>query len=1198
MPSWSSRQNSSPSTSSSNAAPSSFSTPSHHGTKRNVSSPFDYTLPPLYSTTPTAPGRRAHSRSISHPFPSIRSGANKKGEVPISKRDFLESDDDDDDGDDEDGVTYISDPRSKSPRKHPPGWTPAEEFVAGKCMTCDSTVRWPRLLKVYRCTVCLTVNDLEPCPDSQDHGPAPKIRRKAVPLSVERTRSIIDQCLSAYLQDQLKECDLVSSSPRILPPEPLIDSSGMKDIDPFVSDGTEGLISAPAAGLQLSFSQMSIASQRKREDRGFPPMTSLDTEWRDSHGRNRSSSDTPVMPRVDHSPHDVSGRSSYGAENRHRTEGHRSIFRPLEEYLLSSFTSCDCLNDSFMTARSPHRAASDDNPPRTNSDQLSVQSSLLASPVVEPDAKTLLLGDIAENSSWWMGGRPPRDTGETQMREKDKGSGSLKSHVSSRSPRIDWTELEEWYRLIISLGDSWIDKWLSMKSDDADGEESSTGKRWDSIDLSILEKEITEARIHAQRTLLKATENLLKRPRRPLKRPEDIRFLLILLANPLLYSASNRKQRSMADFKTPRERDRSRSKGRHPTRDNSVSSSTRRGASAPPRQKPKGPSYHSGIVKRMLGLLSNLPNECHCFLVGWFSRFSEGQFERIVDLIGSFVTYRLTRQHGRQRIETPKPTNGLVPSLSGASRTITAQLHAALSERSPPKSSNDGRKPVIYSEDWQIRAAARVMSLLFAANNANFSRKRDYFLLNQRAPNSGMAAKSYAYSPGQMISTSSFYNTLLDYADLVADFETWESRSSKFSFCQYPFFLSIYAKIHILEYDARRQMESKAREAFFDSILSRKAVSQFLVLKVRRECLVEDSLRSVSEVVGSVQEEVKKGLRIEFVGEEGVDAGGLRKEWFLLLVREVFDPNHGLFIYDDDSHFCYFNPFCFESSEQFFLVGVVLGLAIYNSTILDVAFPPFAFKKLLASAPTTGVPATSTSRVMYSCTLDDLAEYRPALAKGLRALLEFEGDVQETFCYDFVAQIDRYGQPAAVPLCPGGEKRPVTNANRREFVDLYVQYLLDTAVHKQYEPFKRGFFTVCGGNALYLFRPEEIELLVRGSDEHLDVASLRAVATYENWSTPNAESEPVVRWFWEFFTDASPQNQRKLLSFITGSDRIPAMGATSLIIRVSCLGNDSLRYPIARTCFNTLGLFRYSTREQLETKLWGAVVNSEGFGLK
>lgn len=199
---------------------------------------------------------------------------------------------------------------------------------------------------------------------------------------------------------------------------------------------------------------------------------------------------------------------------------------------------------------------------------------------------------------------------------------------------------------------------------------------------------------------------------------------------------------------------------------------------------------------------------------------------------------------------------------------------------------------------------------------------------------------------------------------------------------------------------------------------------------------------------------------------------------------------------------------------------------------------------------------------------------------------------------DFVAPIDRYGEVVEVPLCPGGEKRPVTNANRREFVDLYVHYLLDTAVARQFEPFKRGFFTVCGGNALSLFRPEEIELLVRGSDEPLDVATLRVVATYDNWSVANPESVPVVRWFWEFFGNANPQAQRKILSFITGSDRIPAMGATSLIIRLACLGDDSGRYPTARTCFNTLGLYRYGSREKLERMLWGAVVDSEGFGLK
>lgn len=306
-----------------------------------------------------------------------------------------------------------------------------------------------------------------------------------------------------------------------------------------------------------------------------------------------------------------------------------------------------------------------------------------------------------------------------------------------------------------------------------------------------------------------------------------------------------------------------------------------------------------------------------------------------------------------------------------------------------------------------------------------------------------------------------------------------------------------------------------------------------------------------------------------------------------------------MFTYDDDSQFCYFNPHSFETTDQFFLVGVVLGLAIYNSTILDVAFPPFAFRKLLAAAPVAAPGATSHAKPSMIYSLDDLAEFRPALAHGLRQLLEFDGDVESTFCRDFVADVERHGEIIQVPLCANGEKRPVTNANKREFVDLYVRYLLDTSVVRQFEPFKRGFFSVCGGNALSLFRPEEIELLIRGSEEPLDIASLRAVSKCEGWGSPDAaENEPVVKWFWQAFQAASSKDQRKLLSFITGSDRIPAMGATNLVIKLSCLGGDSPRFPVARTCFNQLSLYRYSSKAKLEKMLWWAVHESEGFGLK
>lgn len=169
MPSWSSRLLSTPSSSSSNATYSSQATP-HGDTQRSAPIPIDYAVPvidPMHTPPGPTPHRRTHARSLSHPFPSILPSNAKRSDKKVTKKDFLDSDDDDE-------VTYVPEPRSSSPRKR---WTPAEDFVSGKCMTCNSTVRWPRNLKVFRCTVCLTVNDLEPCPASYDppldHGHPP-----------------------------------------------------------------------------------------------------------------------------------------------------------------------------------------------------------------------------------------------------------------------------------------------------------------------------------------------------------------------------------------------------------------------------------------------------------------------------------------------------------------------------------------------------------------------------------------------------------------------------------------------------------------------------------------------------------------------------------------------------------------------------------------------------------------------------------------------------------------------------------------------------------------------------------------------------------------------------------------------------------------------------------------------------------------
>ncbi|KAJ3084129.1 putative E3 ubiquitin-protein ligase [Rhizoclosmatium hyalinum] len=416
---------------------------------------------------------------------------------------------------------------------------------------------------------------------------------------------------------------------------------------------------------------------------------------------------------------------------------------------------------------------------------------------------------------------------------------------------------------------------------------------------------------------------------------------------------------------------------------------------------------------------------------------------------------------------------------------------------------------------------------------------------------------------------------LLYYVDLIKDYTKWqEERSGAFSFCQYPFLVSLGGKMSIMETDAKRQMTERFKEAFFRTAIQGLITDPFLTLHIRRQYLIADSLNQLQ----SRSIDLKKKLRIEFVGEAGVDAGGLTKEWFLLLVRHLFDSQYGMFSFDEDSLLCWINPASFENVEEFRLVGIVIGLAIYNSTILDVQFPPACYKKLLG----------------LSVGLEDLKPLHPSLHRGLEQLLAYEDDdLEQVFCRDFVVEYEAFGEKIKVPLVPGGDRIAVTKSNRNDFVEKLVNWILVESVEKQFEAFREGFYHVCGGNALSLFRPEEIEMIVQGGTE-LDVLILESVAEYDGFN----RDDDIMRDFWSIFGDYSAEMKRKLLMFVTGTDRIPATGIQNMVFKISCLGEDSELLPIAHTCFNQICIPKYTSKQKLEAKLYAAINWSSGFHFK
>ena len=169
----------------------------------------------------------------------------------------------------------------------------------------------------------------------------------------------------------------------------------------------------------------------------------------------------------------------------------------------------------------------------------------------------------------------------------------------------------------------------------------------------------------------------------------------------------------------------------------------------------------------------------------------------------------------------------------------------------------------------------------------------------------------------------------------------------------------------------------------------------YLKLQARRDHIVEDALVELEVVVLENPQDLKKQLMIEFDAEQGIDEGGLSKEFFQLIVEEIFNPDYGMFIHCSESHTFWFNPSSYESCAQFTLIGIVLGLAMYNSVILDLHLPSVIYRKLEGKK---GV-------------FEDLKEFKQSVWKGLFELLEYYGDdMEDVFVQPFqISYTDLFG---------------------------------------------------------------------------------------------------------------------------------------------------------------------------------------------
>ncbi|XP_064415282.1 E3 ubiquitin-protein ligase HUWE1 isoform X2 [Latimeria chalumnae] len=385
--------------------------------------------------------------------------------------------------------------------------------------------------------------------------------------------------------------------------------------------------------------------------------------------------------------------------------------------------------------------------------------------------------------------------------------------------------------------------------------------------------------------------------------------------------------------------------------------------------------------------------------------------------------------------------------------------------------------------------------------------------------------------------------------------------------------------IRVLDFDVKRKYFRQELERLDEGLRK-----EDMAVHVRRDHVFEDSYR---ELHRKSPEEMKNRLYIVFEGEEGQDAGGLLREWYMIISREMFNPMYALFRTSPGDRVTYtINPssHCNPNHLSYFkFVGRVVAKAVYDNRLLECYFTRSFYKHILGKS------------VRYT----DMESEDYHFYQGLVYLLE--NDVS-TLGYDltFSTEVQEFGVCEVRDLKPNGANILVTEENKKEYVHLVCQMKMTGAIRKQLAAFLEGFYEIIPKRLISIFTEQELELLISGLPT-IDIDDLKANTEYHKYQSNSIQ----IQWFWRALRSFDQADRAKFLQFVTGTSKVPLQGFAALegmngIQKFQIHRDDRStdRLPSAHTCFNQLDLPAYESYEKLRYMLLLAIQEcSEGFGL-
>jgi len=397
--------------------------------------------------------------------------------------------------------------------------------------------------------------------------------------------------------------------------------------------------------------------------------------------------------------------------------------------------------------------------------------------------------------------------------------------------------------------------------------------------------------------------------------------------------------------------------------------------------------------------------------------------------------------------------------------------------------------------------------------------------------------------------------------------------------------------------DKRAALIAACRQALGERIGGEAALPTNLNVRLRRTCLLQDTWQVLVE--RPVSELVAPCVFVEFEGEEGIDSGGVTRDWFDAVGRMVAEDSaagRGLMALAPDRSLM---PRTVLGRSSGASDSKVTAQVEADHMLALLALGRFLAIALLCAKP---LPLSLSSVVckyllQSPISMDDVRRldgefFRGRVEPMLRpdGLAKLEAALGAPLAF-VAAAADEGDEPEE--LIPGGAHQVVTESNKVQYLRLLCEAYVCGGARREIQCLLQGFWDVLPPEMLkeHEVGPGELAVLISGVHD----------VDAEDWflHTSGPEDDMVFKWFWEIVReDLGAEERCLLLHFVTGSSRLPPGGFAKLepMFSIDVMDSRSQNHlPHAHTCINKLVLQRYCSRKQLSDKLLQAL-SAEGFG--